>query len=110
MNRKKRQTGKTTFLFLMGISFSLAFFCSGAEAAAADNNFCQPLSFYSIVNSNSLINIDGIVFMCGTSSKSTTDKKTDKTTDPKDTKVKSGKKTVTDQKNSTSQRGAIIDD
>ena len=40
----------------------------------------------------------------------TTDKKTDKTTDPKDTKVKSGKKTVTDQKNSTSQRGAIIDD
>jgi len=112
MNRKKKQTVKKTFLLMMGISLSLAFLYLGAEAATADNNLCQPLSFSSIVNPHSLINIDGIALVCGTSSKSTTDTKTTTTptTDTKTTKVKSGKKTVTDQKNSTSRRRAIIDD
>jgi len=110
MNRKKKQTVKKPFLLLMGISLSLVFLYSGAEAATADNNLYQPLSFSSIVNPNSLINIDGIAFMCGTPSKSTTDKKTDSTTVTKDTKTKSGKKTLKDQKNSTSRRGANIDD
>ena len=97
---------------MMGISLSLAFFYSGAEAATADNSLYQPLSFSSIVNPHSLIDIDGIAFMCGTPSKNTTDKKTstDTTTVNKDTKVKSGKKTLKDQKNSTSRRRANIDD
>lgn len=110
MNRKKKQTIKKTFLLMMGISFSLVFLYSGAEAATADNNLFQPLSFSSIVSPHSLINIDGIAFMCGTPSKNTTDKKTSTTTDTKDTKVKSGKKTLKDQKNSTSRRRANIDD
>lgn len=112
MNRKKKQIKKTPFFLLMGISVSLVFLFSGAEAAAADNNLYQPLSFSSIVNPHSLIDIDGIAFMCGTSSKTTTDKKTSKdtTTDTKDTKTKSGKKALTDQKNSTSQRRIKIDD
>ncbi len=110
MNRKRKQTVKNPFLLLMGISLSLAFLYSGTEAATADNNIYQPLFFSSIVNPHSLINIDGIAFMYGTSSKSPTDKKTDSTTDTKDTKVKSGKKTLKDQKNSTSRRGANIDD
>ena len=112
MNRKKKQTVKIPFFLLMGISLSLMFLFSGAEAATADNNFYQPLSFRSIVNPHSLIDIDGIAFMCGTLTKSTTDKKTstDTTTDTKDTKVKSGKRALTDQKNSTSQRRIKIDD
>lgn len=110
MNRKKKQTIKKPFLLMMGISFSLVFLYSGAEAATADNNLCQPLFFSSIVNPHSLINIDGIAFMYGTSLKSPTDKKTDSTTVTKDTKVKSGKKTLKDQKNSTSRRRANIDD
>lgn len=112
MNRKKKQIKKTPFFLLMGISVSLVFLFSGAEAAAADNNIYQPLSFSSIVNPHSLIDIDGIAFMCGTSLKITTDKNTstDKKTDTKDTKVKSGKKLLTDQKNSTSRRRVNIDD
>lgn len=110
MNRKKKQTVKKTFLLMMGVSLSLAFLYSGAEAATADNNLYQPLSFSSIVNPHSLINIDGIAFMCGTSPNSTTDQKTDSTTVTKDTKIKSGKKTLKDQKNSTSRRSANIDD
>ncbi len=106
MNRKKKQIKNPPFFLLMGISLSLVFLFSGAEAAAADNNLYQPLSFSSIVNPHSLIDIDGIAFMCGTSLKSTTDKKTD----TKDTKVKSGKKLLTDQKNSTSRRRVNIDD
>jgi len=107
MNRKKKRTGKKDFLMLMGMSLSLLFLCSGAETAAVDDNFCQPLSFSSIVNPYNLINIDGIAFMCGTSSKNIKDTKPSTTTD---TKVKTGKKTVIDQKNSTSRRSAIIDD
>lgn len=109
MNRKKKQIKKTPFFLLMGISLSLVFLFSGAEAAAADNNLYQPLSFSSIVNPHSLIDIDGIAFMCGTSTKTTTDKKTSKDTTI-DTKVKSGKKLLTDQKNSTSRRRVNIDD
>ncbi len=105
-----KKTVKKTFLLMIGISLSMAFLYSGAEAATADNNLSQPLSFSSIVNPYSLINIDGIAFMLGTSSPSTTDKKTDSTTVTKDTKVKSGKKTLKDQKNSTSRRRANIDD
>ncbi len=110
MNRKKKQTGKKNLLLLMGISLSLLFLCSGAEAATADDNFCQPLLFSSILNPHSLINIDGIALMCGTTAKSIKDTKPGTTTDTIDTKVKSGKKTVIDQKNSTSRRSAIIDD
>lgn len=110
MNREKKQPRKKNFMLLMGISLSLTFLCSGIEAVTVDNNFIHPLSFNSIVNPQSLFNIDGIAFMCGTSSKSTTDTKTSTTTDAKFTKVKSGKKTVSEQKNSTSHRSAIIDD
>jgi len=114
MNRKKKQIGKKNLLFLMGVSLSLVFLCSGAEAATVDENICFPLAFTSFVNPHSLINIDGIALMCGASSENTTDTKTSTKTDnedkDKDTKVKSGKKTVKDQKNSTSRRSAIIDD
>ena len=112
MNRKEKQTQKKNFMLLVGISLSLAFLCSGIEAAPVENNFIQPLSFNSVLNSHNLINVDGIAFMCGNSSKSTTDTKTTTTptTEIKTPKPKSGKKTVTDQKNSTSSRGAIIDD
>ncbi len=114
MNQKKKQTHKKNFLLSMGISFSLVFLCSGIEAAPIDNNLIQPLSFNSIVNSHSLINVDGIAFMCGNSSKSTTntnkDTSTTPTTDSKTKKEKDGKKIVTDQKNSTSHRRVIIDD
>ena len=113
MNRKKKQTMKKTFLLMMGISLSLAFFYSGAEAATADNSLYPPLSFSSIVNPHSLIDIDGIAFMCGkpkpTTSPDTTDKTTT-TTDKKKTKDKSRKKTISNQKNSTSRRGAKIRD
>ncbi len=98
----------------MGASISLVFLFSGAEAAPADNSLYQPLSFSSIVNPHRLIDIDGIAFMCGTSSNNTTDKKTttdtDTTTSTKDTKTKIDKKPVTDQKNSRSRRPIIIDD
>ncbi len=109
MNRKKKQTRKTPFFLLMGISLSLMFLFSGAEAAPADNNLYQPLSFSSIINPHSLIDVDGMAFMLGTSTKTTTDKKT--STDTKtDTKTKSGKKLLSDQKNSTARRRVNIDD
>lgn len=108
MNRKKKQIVKTPFFLLMGISLSLVFLFSGAEAATADNNLYQPLSFSSIVNPHSLIDIDGIAFMCGTSNDTKTSK--DTTKDTKDTKVKSGKKVLTDQRNSTSHRRVKTDD
>ena len=109
MIRKKKQTHarKKNFMVLMGISLSLAFLCSGIEASTADNNLIQPLSFNSIVNPHSLIDIDGIAVMCGNTSKGKPGKKT--TTDTTKTKVKSDKKTVSDQKNSTSRRKPIID-
>jgi len=113
MNRKKKQTGRKTFVFLMGISLSLTFLISGAEAAPIDNDLIQPLSFNSIVNSHSLINVDGIAFMCGKSKPTTKPDTTDKTTtttDSKTKKEKDGNKIVTDQKNSTSRRGAKIKD
>ncbi|MCJ7581922.1 MAG: hypothetical protein MUP98_15520 [Candidatus Aminicenantes bacterium] len=110
MNRKKKQTREKNFLLLMGISLSLVIFYSGSASATVENNLIQPLSFKSIVNSNSPINVDGIAFVCGNSSKNTADTKTSTITDAKTTKAKSGKKTVTVQKNSTSRRRAIIDD
>ena len=113
MKRKKKLTQKKNFMLLIGISLSVAVLCSGMEAVAVGDNLVQPLLFNSIVNPHSLINVDGIAFMCG-NSKTTTDKKTittptTPTTETTPTKVKSGKKTVSDQKNSTSRRGAIID-
>ncbi|MFC2167966.1 hypothetical protein ACFLRW_03200 [Acidobacteriota bacterium] len=110
MNRRKNLILKKKFMLLIGISLSLVFLCSGFEAATVDSHSNQPLSFNSIMNPNSLVNIDGIAFMCGTSPKSTEDTKTSTAADIKTSKLKSGKKTVTDQKNSTSRRGAIIDD
>ncbi len=103
MNRKKKQTRKTHFFLIMGISLSVMFLFSGAEAAPADYDLYQPQSFSSIINPHSLIDIDGMAFMLGTSTKNTTDKKT--STDKKtDTKDKSGKKILSDQKNSTSSK------
>ncbi len=97
---------------MVGISLSLVFLFSGAEAAPADNSLCQPLFFSSNLNPHTLIDINSIAFICAASSKSTTDKntKTTTTTDTKDTKVKSDKKILSDQKNSTSRRKANIDD
>ncbi len=111
MNRNKKQTGRKSFLLMIGILLSIAFLFSGVEAAKVGNHLNQPLSFNSIGNFHSLINVDGIVFMFVNSPKpkpSTTPTTT--TTDKKKTTTKSGKKDVKDQKNSTSRRRAIIDD
>ncbi len=112
MNRKKKRTGKTNVLLLLGISFSLVCLNCGAEAATTKDNLYQPLSFSSIVNPNSLVHIEGLAYMCGNSVKGKTDTKTSTSAKngAKDTKVKSGKKTVSDHKNSTSHRRAIIVD
>jgi len=69
MNRKKKRTGKTNVLLLLGISFSLVCLNCGAEAATTKDNLYQPLSFSSIVNPNSLVHIEGLAYMCGNSVK-----------------------------------------
>lgn len=110
MIRNIKLTETKYFLLLMGVSLSLVFLYPGIEAAVNDNNQCQSLVFSSIVNPDSLINIDRIAFANGTSIKNTEDTASRQTTQPVAPVLKSGKKTITGQKNSTSLRGAIIDD
>lgn len=103
MSRKRNNTVKFFLVFFLGISITLVFCSSEAEAAARDN-FSFTFSLFYSGNPKSLINIDGI----GISSQKTTDKKTDSKTDKNGKSEK--KDDLNDHKNSTSRRRAIIID
>lgn len=110
MTPKRNPSRNKLIVSFMGIFLFLFLLASNAGASRVDNRVDRPLSFSPIMNFHNLLNIDTMVYTCAASSTNASDKKTTPSSDTKDTKLKSGKKTVTDQKNSTSRRGANIKD
>ena len=106
MSQKRNKKAKFPLVFFLGISVALVF-CSSAAEAAARNDFSYTCSYISIGFMPSLTNIDGIAYMCGTSSQKTTDKELES---KKDKDGKSDKKDLNNHKNSTSRRRFIIVD